>query len=250
MIYITSDLHGDFRKIGRFCQAMNTTKEDILFHLGDLQINYYSKRDKKGRLIGCDDYDADNKAYLESLPITIADVRGNHENRPEHVEGYHLCEWQGGLVYVQDEYPSIKLAKTGEIYQINGMRVMTIGGAVSPDRISRIKDGRFYCLDEQVTSQEVNLVERRLEQNGWKMDVILSHTAPIKYQPREAFLTGMKQYMIDTFMEWWLDKLEEKLEYQHWYAGHYHIDKDVDRMHFVYERFLEFPSGESVEKKE
>ena len=60
MIYITGDTHGDFGRVVKSCEQMETEKEDVLIILGDAGINYYGgKRDQK------------TKAFLESLPITI-----------------------------------------------------------------------------------------------------------------------------------------------------------------------------------
>ena len=41
MIYITGDTHGDFRNVARFCEKMQTNKDDVLIILGDAGINYY-----------------------------------------------------------------------------------------------------------------------------------------------------------------------------------------------------------------
>lgn len=51
MIYITGDTHGKFRNVARFCEKMQTCKDDVLIILGDAGINYYGpeqdKRKKK-----------------------------------------------------------------------------------------------------------------------------------------------------------------------------------------------------------
>lgn len=41
MIYITGDTHGDMSRIVRFCERMETSKEDIMIILGDVGLNYY-----------------------------------------------------------------------------------------------------------------------------------------------------------------------------------------------------------------
>lgn len=48
MIYITGDTHGDFGRVVKSCEQMETEKEDVLIILGDAGINYYGgKRDQK-----------------------------------------------------------------------------------------------------------------------------------------------------------------------------------------------------------
>ena len=40
--------------------------------------------------------------------------------------------------------------------------------------------------------------------------------------------------------EEWLDKIEDKLSYSQWYCGHYHTDKTIDNLRFLFEDFMEF----------
>ena len=36
-------------------------------------------------------------------------------------------------------------------------------------------------------------------------------------------------------MEHFLDKIEENIDYDKWYCGHYHIEKEIDKLEFMYE---------------
>lgn len=134
MVYITGDTHGDFRNVARFCERMQTEKSDILIILGDAGINYYG-----GEL------DAQKKKYLESLPITIFAIHGNHEVRPQTIPTYHEIEWNGGTVYVENQYPHILFAKDGELYDIGGQRTFVIGGAYSVDKVYAYA-GKKVCI--------------------------------------------------------------------------------------------------------
>lgn len=62
---------------------------------------------------------------------------------------------------------------------------------------------------------------------------MLSHTAPLKYEKGELFLDGVIQSDVDKSMEQWLDEIEDKLEYKHWWFGHYHGEKDNMTMLFT-----------------
>ena len=75
-------------------------------------------------------------------------------------------------------------------------------------------------------------MERQLASHT--VDVILSHTCPYKYEPIEMFLPGIDQSTVDTSTERWLDWIEEKTDYKAWYCGHWHINKRVDKMHFLF----------------
>ena len=104
MIYITGDTHGEFGRIEAFCRRFGTCKEDVMIILGDAGINYNGGiRDMR------------KKEFLESLPITVFAIHGNHERRPQTIEGYQEKVWHGGVVYQEEEYPSLLFAKDGEV---------------------------------------------------------------------------------------------------------------------------------------
>jgi 3-oxoacid CoA-transferase subunit A len=49
----------------------------------------------------------------------------------------------------------------------------------------------------------------------------------------------VKEEDVDQTTERWLDKIEQRLSYVRWYCGHFHTDKAVDRIRFMYNDFLE-----------
>lgn len=65
------------------------------------------------------------------------------------------------------------------------------------------------------------------------VDVVFSHTCPYKYVPTECFLPGIDQSTVDNSTEHWLDSIEEMLDYKAWYLGHWHINKRIDKFHFL-----------------
>ena len=38
----------------------------------------------------------------------------------------------------------------------------------------------------------------------------------------------------------YMDEIEAKLQYRHWYAGHYHTEKDIDKLTLLFESIREF----------
>ena len=70
-------------------------------------------------------------------------------------------------------------------------------------------------------------METALAARGWKVDAVLSHTTPLKYVPTEVFLTSIDQRLVDKSTEIWLDSIESRLTYKHWYAGHFHTENIV-----------------------
>ena len=228
MIIITGDKHGDFRRIDALCSLAGTTKDDLLIILGDAGINYYgSKREEQF------------KHTLARLPITMLCIHGNHERRPESLGFYQEAEWRGGIVYMQPEFPNLMFAKDGEIYDINGKKCVAIGGAYSVDKAYRIARNLGWWADEQPTDEIKRRVESRLDKENWHIDVVLSHTSPLKYEPREMFLDFIDDSRVDKSTEIWLDAIEGRLDYGQWFCGHYHTNKTIDKIRFLYEDFCE-----------
>lgn len=222
MIYITGDTHGDFSRIREFCEELQTTKDDILIILGDAGINYYGSGDRS------------QKKKLQKLPITLFCIHGNHERRPETIDSYRLDHFCGGEVYVEGDFPDLKFAKDGQIYDFDGKRYIVIGGAYSVDKYHRLARGVNWFPDEQPSEAIKADVNTALVANNWRVYGVLSHTCPLKYEPVEMFQPMIDQGTVDRSTEIWLDEIEDKLEYEKWYCGHYHTEKRIDKMRFMF----------------
>ena len=140
-----------------------------------------------------------------------------------------------GIVRYEEKYPNILFAEDGNVFTIDEKRYLVIGGAYSVDKFYRLVRGFGWWADEQPS----DAVKRRVEAvvAAQPVDYVLSHTCPFKYEPVEVFLPGIDQSTVDDSTERWLDEIEEKLDYTAWYCGHWHIDKRIDRMHFLFNSF-------------
>lgn len=210
-------MHGYFGRVRRFAKEFNTTSKDILIILGDASINFFG-----------DNTDIKLKRRLKNTPITLFCIHGNHEARPATIETYHEEVFHGGIVYVEEEFPNIKFAKDGEIYDFDGYSTLAIGGAYSVDKAWRLEDGRKWFEDEQPDKKTKLIVERNLLKRGNTVDVILSHTAPYNHRPLEAFLSVIDQSGVDVSTEEWLQEICEDNTFKRWYYGHFHINKRHD----------------------
>ncbi len=229
MIYITGDKHADFREVFYFCYANKTTVDDILIVLGDAGINYYAN--EKDYML---------KNGLREYPITFFCIHGNHEERPENIESYKTKKFHNGIVYYEEDYPNILFAKDGEIYNFNNHKVLVIGGAYSVDKYFRLARGYNWYESEQPSKKTKNKVKKVLKNFDNKIDIILSHTCPYKYLPREMFLEGIDQSTVDNSTEYFLDEIEESTDYTLWYCAHYHTDKKIDKLIFMFHKIEEF----------
>lgn len=221
MIYITGDIHGSISPIYNLRSAHDLTDKDVIVILGDVAANY----DLNSR-------DHQFKRQLSRFQPTFFCIHGNHECRPQNIVSYKEKWWNGGIVLYEDEFPNILFPVDGEIFTLNGMQCLVIGGAYSVDKFYRLQHGFEWWADEQPSDEIKKYVERQI--NNRQIDIVFSHTCPYKYTPTECFLPGIDQSTIDNSTEHWLDTIEESIDYKAWYCGHWHINKRIDRMHFLY----------------
>ncbi len=238
IIYLTGDTHGNFDRIVDFCSTRDVEPENTLVILGDVGLNYYGS---KG--------DAITKRVASKLPITFFCIHGNHEMRPSEDLGYELSEYRGGQVWVQREYPNILFAIDGEIYDFRGHSCLVIGGAYSVDKYYRLALGANWFADEQPSEEIKRKVESALAARNWRVDVVFSHTCPVHYEPLEVFMSGVDQSKVDKSTEIWLGEIEKKLSYDRWYCGHYHTEKKIDKMQFMFEDYALLPYITSLEEE-
>lgn len=224
-VYLTGDTHRDFDRIFKFCEKYGTTEEDILIILGDAGINYF-----------CDYRDTDLKGELTRLPITLLCIHGNHEERPFEL-GYDEMEWHDGVVYYEENFPNILFAKDGEIYNFDGKKAIAIGGAYSVDKYYRIIHRMAWFDTEQPSDEIKEYVELQLEKCNWQVDYVLSHTVPIDYEPVWAFISGLDQSTVDKSTEIWLQKIADKLEFECWFAGHYHVESEEESIRIMFNNY-------------
>ena len=229
MIYLTGDTHGQFNRVLDFCNRFNTTKEDVLIILGDAGINY-DEGIRDERL----------KEILDYCPITFFCVHGNHEQRPSSIPTYEEIMWNGGVAYVEKNHLSILFGKDGEIYDLEGNKTIVLGGAYSVDKYYRLEKNYAWFDNEQPSDEIKEYVNKRLDEVGWSVNLVLSHTTPLKYEPVEVFLPMIDQSTVDKSTEIWLDEIENKLEYDKWYCGHYHTQKIIDKLQIMFEDYAMF----------
>lgn len=250
MIFITGDKHGNFDNVFNFFRhkVTNTSQEkDYLIILGDAGINYFLNGN-----------DTDLKRKLAKLPVTLICVHGNHEERPERLSSYRkvlysrIKEFSNkefkhkysadleGWFYVEEEFPNILFPAIGQSFSINDKEFFHLGGAYSVDKHYRLQkqaEGKKYYKwfeSEQLTSQEKDKIREKIMHLP-KDVIILSHTCPKKYIPFEKSLV----FKADTAMEIFLDEFENKVCYEKWYCGHWHINHKIDKIHFLYEDIIE-----------
>ena len=249
-IFITGDKHRKFDCVSRFCHDMKTRKKDVLIILGDAGFNYYG-----------DSRDDRLKKKMTRLNITLFCLHGNKENRPQNVGTYGIRSFCGGKVFYEPQYPNIFFAIDGEIYTFEGRKYMTVGGAHSVDKIRCMDKNEPYWEDEMPDDATKVKVEERLALENNCIYGMMTHTCPIKYLPTEMFVSTRQKAEIkrkpkivrtkklfkpdiDRSTEEWLDRVEQRLDYNVWYCGHYHVDKQIDKVSMMCYEIRPLHTGE------
>lgn len=130
-IFMTGDTHGDFGRFstGAFPEQKDLSKDDYVIICGDF-----------GGIWDGSEAEQQVLDWLENRPFTTLFVDGNHEN----FDLLHTCpvqEWHGERVQVIR--PSVLHLTRGQVYEISGKRIFTMGGASSHD----IRDGTLELDD-------------------------------------------------------------------------------------------------------
>lgn len=229
MIFVTGDTHGvnDFLKLKEFAESKKAKGSDYVIIAGDVLG------------VGPDDRTERILSVYGKLPFTVLFVDGNHENYP-YLNSFPVIEKFGGKVRVLRENV-IHLCR-GEIFEIEGNKIFTFGGATSIDRIYRTENVNLWAEETPSQADYENALQN-LENHNFTVDYVITHSCDEKglyYLPREA-VSDRKTYLENVMMR----NFFEKLSFKKWYFGHFHTDKNLpDGRVALYNKII--PLGEEI----
>ena len=145
-------------------------------------------------------------------------VDGNHENF-DMLDSMETEEWHGGLVH--RVRPSVLHLMRGQAFTISDRSFFCMGGARSVDKAWRTPH-KSWWPQEMPSSEEYAQALDTLDALEWKTDYVLTHCAASNVQYRLN-----PTYENDELTRFLFD-IERKLDYRHWFFGHYHEDRDID----------------------
>ena len=163
--------------------------------------------------------------WLDARPFTTLFVDGNHE-------GFALLNslpettWNGGRVHQVAN--SVFHLQRGQMFDIDGYRIFSMGGAASSeyDREHRVL-GETWFTEEVPNEQERATAIETLDQAGWNCDLVITHCAPTSAAKGISKHTDrLEIHPMDEYTDW-LQTIQDRLTYTHWFCGHYHIDAQV-----------------------
>ena len=214
MIYVTGDCHGNFARFEQkhFSEQANMTKDDAVIIAGDFGGVWFG-----------DSRDDETLDWLERLPFTLAFVCGNHENY-DALERYPVAEWHGGKVH--RVRPHVLHLMRGQIFELEGCRFFTMGGAKSHDTNHRINHISWW-RQELPSDEEYSEALQNLERYNWQVDYIITHCAPTSIA-----LMGSRHNEADRLTDF-LQEVRERATYHYWLFGHYHDNRAIDEKHIL-----------------
>jgi len=214
-LFITGDIHGN--PLTRLSNknwpiGRKLSKRDVLIICGDFGLLWskYRTRNEEYKI-----------KWLDNCPWTTCFVDGNHENF-SILNNLPKAYKFGGEVGIVGH--SIYHLKRGELYQINGRKIITIGGAHSHGREHR-QWGVSMWKEEEITDNDIKNAKQSVIKANYDVDYIISHCAPESFA-RNAIDVNLISY-------WQPDGSEELLElfkqtsdikFKKWFFGHYHTD--------------------------
>jgi len=237
--FVCGDTHGkiDMKKITKWYQKefSSLTKRDNLFILGDWGAIWHYRSDKHKYK---KDVELQVKWAKKNFQTIV--IPGNHENY-DLINKLPVIEKWGGKVkvltpkspYTDKDYGEIYILERGEIYTINGDKILAMGGARSQDQAMRIV-GEDYWAEELWSMEEENNCLTNLDKHNWEVDYVFAHTCPERIG--SFILDGVdaahnqKTYynysakVKDPLSKFFTHLINEGLKFKEWHFGHWHED--------------------------
>lgn len=163
-------------------------RDAVVIQLGDAGYGCYPRRLNYDHLMK-------QNIFLEQRNIMLYNIRGNHDNphwfmTPNKMLQFFRAEdrkvpaWQKEDMYYLLGYvtppefvhkittiPNIKFVQDYTVLEINGLRILCIGGAITVDRMMR-RDGGDYFRNEKIIYLPNKLKKMR------NIDIVATHTMP------------------------------------------------------------------------
>lgn len=212
-LIITGDTHGilDIDKVVKYFKGREKyySKKDYLIICGDVGVCGFSSV-----------REAETRKILRNLPVTTLFVDGNHENFNK-LNALEVKKWNGGKVHFVEK--DIIHLMRGQVYCIDGVRFFSFGGAYSIDKMYRIA-GVDWFAEELPNKEEYEEGWNNLEEAGYKVDYILTHSGPkeiVEDMGYEALSEDEEE------LRRYLQRIADITEFKVWYFGHFHEDIEM-----------------------
>ncbi len=224
MILVTGDTHGiiGLEKIRFACKTHKLSNRDYVIIAGDFGCIW----DEKSLNF--------NLIQLSLVPCNILFVDGNHENY-DLLNSFPLKKWNGG--YVHHITKNVIHLTRGQIFNIEGKKLLSLGGAESSDKHLRIRNLSWW-EQESITQQNIQEAFSNLKNYDYTIDYVISHTCPVKYCTKNLCKDNVNKEVGQS--EYFLDIIENNCKYKSWLFGHWHKDINIiqNKVVCLYQNFI------------
>lgn len=229
MIFITGDTHGDRDRLSRW-RLRKLQEGDTLIICGDFGFLWDDSKSEQ--------------SYLQNLgkrKYNICFIDGTHENF-DLLNNYEISQWNGGKVH--KIYGNLYHLMRGQIFEIEGKKIFTMGGGESSDVDIR-RDVNAWSKDEIPTQEELLEGAENLEVANYDMDVIVTHEPPLKVK---SFLNLNENEMLRvTALNAYFEELASNCKFKKWFFGSLHIDKFISGTHrAIFKDIINIETGEKL----
>lgn len=216
MVFISGDAHGNFDKIYNFARKMQLSINNSIIILGDMGLCW--RRDMQ-------DFHYNTQLWESfKYKCKLFWLEGNHEN-------YDIIQKLPKENNMRKCSDNIYMLERGQVYNFEGKKILTIGGADSVDKFRRIKHLSWW-EQEQISDKDVAAA---LTHKNEKLDYVFSHAAPAAIVDKYKYILcqlSLDEDTIDHTSENQLEILRQNLSFEHWGFGHYHTDVHLDDTYF------------------
>ncbi len=212
MYYLTGDMHGDESRIYDK-EWYKLKKGDTLIVLGDFGFLWDgSEREKKAL------------KFLSTRKFTIAFLDGTHENF-DMINSCRVTRWKGGKVHRIGD--NLYHLMRGQIFNLDGCRVFTMGGGESEEADADENKTRWKLA--MPTPAEFSEGAEALDEEGLRVDYILTHEPSSLIKSAMLLRAGQADRV--NKLNGYLTEIDRNCSFRHWYFGSMHEDRIITPKH-------------------
>lgn len=229
MIYVTGDTHGIAARFND--PRLKALKQgDTLIICGDFGFLWNGSKEEINVL-----------KKLSKKKYNICFVDGTHENF-DMLSSIKIKKWNGGKVH--HIASNIFHLMRGQVFEIEGTKIFTMGGGESPDIDIRFEMDTWSDMEIPTHEELVEGVEN-LQKYGGKVDLIITHEPPAKIKDFLMLHSGSDASI--TAINTYLEDVSRICKFNHWYFGSLHMDKFISTSHIcVFNNIINAKTGEVV----
>lgn len=220
--FLKGDIHGNLFEIIDFINRFNLGKNDNIIILGDCGIAW--RKDKK-------DLAQNIKLWNEcGNGVKLYFIDGNHEN----FNILNSLPIENNMGKIAD---NIYHLRRGQVYEFENKKILVCGGADSIDKYRRIENFTWW-KEEAISQETIDDIP------AGHYDYVLTHCCPKSVFEKNKIYLSTLQFLdenkINHNSEDMLEQLKNKITFDHWFFGHYHINRNLDeKFTCLFEDFME-----------